>query len=114
MSTCDTCREPGHCCKFLHLTLSKEWVEWIGESPLLALTAMAIQWLPFVPAAKNASDGDPMWACPILDSNGRCGDYENRPELCRHYQAHDDHLCIEFIGPKSYAPHEYKDFRAAS
>jgi len=35
--------------------------------------------------------------CTKLGADGRCMDYENRPELCRVYQPQEDALCAEYV-----------------
>lgn len=109
MSTCDTCREPGRCCKRLHLQWGDGWTPH-AETPLDAIVIMARAWLPFVPLGKT-KDGALIWSCPLLDADGRCGDYENRPQLCRDYQPQEDPLCVEFIGPR-WPQNELTEFHA--
>lgn len=61
--------------------------------------------LPFMPLYKRkveGIDGGGVWRfwCPNLDiSTGRCGDYENRPGLCRLYRAGSDPLCAMWAPP---------------
>lgn len=74
--------------------------------------------LPFVPVERRSTHyvDDPgsdqhgreyavwVWGCPKLLPNGRCGDYENRPGLCRSYQPLDDGLCVHFGGAEAGDP----------
>lgn len=48
---------------------------------------------PFVPFFVGEHNSWRLW-CPNLTREGRCGDYENRPRLCRSFQAGSDPLCI--------------------
>lgn len=101
MSTCDTCHDPGACCKSFTLSIARDWEEYAKTTPLHALVTMAVYWLPFSPKGIGTDPNQRMrWSCGLLDVNGRCSDYENRPELCHHYQAGDDGMCAEFIGPR--------------
>ena len=59
--------------------------------------------LPFVPyyadGALETDDPDKFikrFECVNLGADDRCQDYANRPALCRHYQAGDDRLCVEY------------------
>jgi Fe-S-cluster containining protein len=54
--------------------------------------------LPFRPIAGSmTAEGWRYW-CPALDrSTGRCTIYDNRPELCRSYNAGRDNLCIHHL-----------------
>lgn len=43
------------------------------------------------------SDGVvPVFDCPLLGEDGRCTDYDGRPELCRLYEAGSDPICAEY------------------
>jgi Fe-S-cluster containining protein len=68
---------------------------------------------PFIPIRLERAEGeqrDPTtpegheygtvhWACTRITPEGRCGDYENRPQLCRDYQAGSDPLCVMHVPP---------------
>ena len=104
MSLCDSCREPGHCCKrlFLSRESSGPVTEW---TPLHALARMAAEWLPFILQGERLAYQTPEGAhyshfamtCPLLTSDGRCGDYEHRPQLCRDFEPGSTPLCIEHV-----------------
>lgn len=49
-------------------------------------------------ALRPYGDGSGVWLfrCTALRADGRCGDYENRPQLCRSYQAGQDGLCVHW------------------
>lgn len=107
VSLCDTCREPGACCAGFHLTSKQEPAFnsfWIHDGPLAPLVRMAENWLPFHPVVRSSTFDDEgrayyaikLWACDLLGEDGRCTDYENRPQLCRSFEARSDPLCVEF------------------
>lgn len=120
MSLCDACRAPGRCCTGFYLqngdfgrgrpaleVLVELATAWTGTAPMLGavrvhptfdLTAIEdIQvGMPFMPLMRRPADGAWRFWCPVLRADGRCGDYENRPALCRDYQAGSDKLCAEF------------------
>ena len=108
-SLCDTCSDPGVCCKFFRLFgIDEEGGEMQPAfSPKLSaedVTAIlhAEYSLPFRAIAqvgKDARDPDLVnWAygCSLLDENGRCSDYVNRPEVCHSYTLGQDHLCVYY------------------
>jgi len=113
---CNACPRPGRCCTGFHLGSPRLDA---AETPLEALALLAsIQTsltpsglavggfdrvpqpdetvrqfgLPFLPLWRSPG-GRWRWWCPLLTREGRCGDYENRPALCRDYQAGTDALC---------------------
>lgn len=98
MNLCDTCPQPGHCCKSIHLSgggLPTGSAD--KQTALEALVEMAKRALPFVASEKREYwPGHLSWwyTCPLLDNEGRCSDYENRPDLCREYQPLEDGLCV--------------------
>lgn len=46
---------------------------------------------------RERAPGWVFWSCKNLTPEGRCGDYENRPELCRTYEPGQDLLCVEYV-----------------
>jgi hypothetical protein len=106
MSACDTCRDPGACCTGFQLNGGEgAWPSfWVDDTPLAPLICMAAGWLPFVPVVRGPTikgeDGSywavEKWGCLMLGEDGRCMDYENRPELCKRYEPKSDALCVEF------------------
>lgn len=99
MSACDTCSDPGYCCKRLMLGGVTE------ENYPTKLEALicAASWpfeplgLPFLPVA--VLQGYWLFTCPVLDwESGRCSNYENRPTLCREYEPLSDPLCAMYVG----------------
>lgn len=113
MSLCDTCAEPGRCCKSLQLGGRDPKVgisTWAG--PGEAEKQMAAFGLPFV-AIEGRTEGpwtvehpdspncgrayvQHVWSCPRLLPSGRCGAYEDRPTICRDFKAGSDPLCVYY------------------
>lgn len=109
MSACDTCPKPGNCCNDFVLNGVTVWTR-----PLRfhkdsweegAFKYMRDQGMPFQPLRIDErfpeQDGEVgvRWMCPVLTPAGRCGDYDNRPQLCRDYQPGDDRLCVLYVEP---------------
>lgn len=86
MSLCDTCHAPGHCCR--KFTVSGTW----PSDPDDAVQAARAAGLPFEPLEVTAHGWN--WSCPLLGADGRCTEYESRPELCRNYKPGQDALCV--------------------
>ena len=102
MSLCDICPRPGHCCTGLSLG-GGDFGRFKNGLEVLVEIAGYIRWgedtntvdlLPFMPLRRNEFGMWNFW-CPNLTREGRCGDYENRPFACRHYQPLDDGLCAQ-------------------
>jgi len=99
-SLCDRCRSPGRCCTGLALSATGAGPDWMrGRHSLEVYAALATAWhgegklgLPFLPLMRR-EDGTWRFWCPVLGRDGRCGDYANRPDLCRAYEAGSDRLC---------------------
>lgn len=110
MSACDTCPKPGACCHDFVLN---------GSAGTRGLSFPADKWMvegigfaerrgvPFIPLrvddGPNSTSADGFvairWKCPLVTPEGRCRDYENRPQLCRDYQPGDDRLCVLYVEP---------------
>ena len=102
MSACAACRQPGRCCTGLLLIPSPEHptalhaLVWLATRHHSAPDGSNSQLgLPFVPLVQLPSATWRYW-CPVLTPAGRCGDYENRPDLCRSYEPKSDPLCAEY------------------
>lgn len=102
MSSCDACTSPGACCSGFVLNLPVfDEVTW-REDAVAALARHGIDYM--VPAGRffSPSTGGMdtiRYHCTRIGTDGRCTDYENRPQLCHDYQAGQDMLC---------AMHEFK------
>lgn len=106
MSLCDKCYAPGQCCKRLRLYRegNASLTFWLDEPTEKQLDALG---LPFKPTEQigewldeesGRRYGEFLFTCPRLLPNGRCGDYENRPDLCRRFEPGADPLCVHFQG----------------
>jgi Fe-S-cluster containining protein len=118
MSLCDQCFAPGQCCKSLNLIdpHTREAVStWAGDGE--AAAQMKLFGLPFEVAdthgpwiADETSERPGKeyvihrWRCPLLNPDGRCGDYENRPTLCRSFEPALDRLCVHYHGAEAGDP----------
>ncbi len=108
MSPCDTCRKPGSCCKGFVLSPIFSAETWEQEAPL-NLASHGVPYFRIVEAVRSTQvDGAVAvrCSCDRLDENGRCSDYDNRPNVCRLYDPLSDSLCCEFVGP---SPHPYPE-----
>ena len=112
-SPCDTCGDPGHCCRVITLNHYFPTTITIGG----VLEFLQTHGLPFEPIepwlSEDYSDevnshgwpapkeGKDLWklSCPLLTAEGRCGDYENRPHACRAYEPKSTALCFHFEEP---------------
>lgn len=90
-SLCDKCYAPGQCCKALALVGSAGPLS--GEE---ARVQIALQELPFKEHLQGNAAG--LFYCTKLQPDGRCGDYENRPYLCREFEPGADPLCVHWRG----------------
>ena len=108
MSLCDTCRDPGACCRDLTLYRHNGQLVtvWDDEGPAGFTSENE---LPFEPIRKvgqwTVPDGDAdgnggraysAWAfrCTALGEDGRCTVYDRRPQLCRDYEPGSSPLCV--------------------
>lgn len=113
MSLCDSCFAPGACCKRINFkTGSKTASFWADESVEDQLRAImhaddAARPFPFVVLEMGERYTDPesgreyvapTFTCSNLTPEGRCGDYENRPWLCRDFEPAMDALCVHYQG----------------
>lgn len=59
--------------------------------------------LPFIPVRAMfrgySEEGAviPVFDCPLLGVDGRCGNYDQRPDLCRTFEPGSDGLCVEHV-----------------
>lgn len=98
MSDCDTCPQPGHCCRTM-LLCGGEFpppdLRTLLEADLaIRNDRIAGPPLPFHPLFQRQDGAWVLW-CPNLNAKtGRCDDYENRPLACSLYEPRSDRLCI--------------------
>lgn len=108
MSACDTCIKPGACCHDFFLNgrnggLRFDEHDWKNQ----AQEKMDFYGMPFLPLRVEPSkDPNPVegkvavrFTCPKVTPEGRCSIYEDRPKLCRDYQAGEDKLCVMYVEP---------------
>jgi Fe-S-cluster containining protein len=108
MSVCDSCPKPGSCCKGFTLNNGRNSPgfperDWMARGTEYA----ARHGLPFIPLETYVSEHPDQvdgyvgirWTCKNLTPEGRCGDYENRPNLCRIYEPGQDKLCAVYVEP---------------
>jgi Fe-S-cluster containining protein len=104
MSACLACPRPGECCKGFALSTAAGAVTfWKHEGIGGPLAYVAQHGLPFVPIKPHANDWRDHntgflydswhWGCSNLLPDGRCGDYPNRPKVCRDYTPLQDRMC---------------------
>jgi len=96
---CETCIDPGHCCRDLHLT-GGSVVDPTDRADVPMSFEAAEHFamrsrLPFRPFRQH-EDGTWRWWCTALGPDGRCTVYETRPQLCRDYRAGSDGLCVHY------------------
>ena len=102
MSLCDVCLSPGACCQRMALSSSlirRVWMpggEGRAHDPMSRDRAehlMIAAGLPFIPSHQQAN-GVWRYGCTQLQPNGRCGAYEERPQVCRDFKPGSDPLCV--------------------
>lgn len=108
-SLCDTCSNPGSCCR--GFMISSHWFPVDGWEEL-AKDFLHKNGVPFFQPIKavtiDKSRCKVACDCTLLDENGRCSDYENRPAVCRNYEPASDQLCCEWKGEREPAiPEEF-------
>jgi hypothetical protein len=112
---CGSCFAPGFCCRnivlaagdfkrgALHLDLLVELATIptylengqpyvAGNGDRLTGDCAAIG-LPFMPLYRRQSGAWVLW-CPNLTRDGKCGDYDNRPALCRSFKPGEHIPCV--------------------
>ena len=107
MSLCDRCFAPGACCKRFGLFSNEgEPITVWDDEPTRVSAPGSAEPLPFLPLERSGTWEDPdgraysswWWSCPRLQADGRCGDYENRPALCRTFEPAAETLCVHWGG----------------
>ena len=88
---CGACPRPGRCCT--GFVLNGGMVPHEAATALEAQLELDAHGLPFSPLMRRPATGHWMLWCRNLTREGRCGDYENRPQLCADYQPGEDALC---------------------
>lgn len=111
MSLCDGCFAPGQCCRRIRFygggELAFDLSEPIEDQIRSRMHADdADRLMPFRPVGEarnvrvveSTRTGSFTFTCVNLQPSGRCGDYENRPWLCRVFEPGSDALCVHYRG----------------
>jgi Fe-S-cluster containining protein len=113
MSLCDKCYAPGQCCRRMHLTGFDGLTFWKDDYPIeTARHLLDSQGIPFSIHSIASSSKDEngreyiafWYTCSLLLPNGRCGSYENRPQLCRDFEPASERLCVHYRGAEAGDP----------
>lgn len=107
MSLCDSCFAPGACCK--GFILNTWWAHAPDLTKLEVLARLACAdpmedprvGLPFIPVERRAVDGYWTFECVLIGADGRCTEYETRPQLCRDFEPGSDRLCVHWRGAEA-------------
>lgn len=95
MSLCDSCYAPGQCCKGFVLNGGSVGEGSSEEELSIFLDERDLGMLvPF----KHNDEGSWHFNCSNLQQDGRCGDYENRPPMCKDMEPASDKLCVHWQG----------------
>ena len=103
MSLCDTCHEPGRCCRSIVLNHGDGEMTWWADNDPAEVLAEHIgeHWFVPIEAEKRSYQSGEghtyhsgRWRCTALGEDGRCTVYERRPQLCRNYEPGSDGLCV--------------------
>lgn len=113
MKLCDACYRPGNCCKDIRLSRGSESITfWLNEpiEPQVSAQDENLKNHPFVfdrveeqwfSEKEKQPYGTVVFQCKNLLPNGRCGDYKNRPLLCKMYKAGSCQICIHHTATES-------------
>lgn len=101
-SACDTCKAPGSCCRDFAISSHSFPIESWEADAANFLKDMQVPFFRVIKAVKCDYNNRVKVACDctLLDENGRCSDYENRPVICRIYRPKSDALCCEYEGER--------------
>ena len=99
------CPDLGHCCKRFSLSPIGKMpsANWNIKTFKGVMRQMRKRKLPFRPLELSAVNGagekiaEKIWwfTCPLLGKDGKCGDYENRPNTCKNFvPGNGDMLCL--------------------
>lgn len=79
------CKQCGSCCRSLSIEGYGGWLR--TETEFITLTRMRPEYKRF--RIVGQTGGCLLFACTEICANGSCGDYLNRPSLCRNFPHHD-------------------------
>lgn len=103
MKLCQICPKPGRCCSGFILSNDQGSITvWAESWEANAADYPKAHGLPFRPARREGSYWTPSFgeytivrfACEHLTSEGRCGIYDTRPEVCRRFVPGESTLCV--------------------
>lgn len=95
-SLCDSCYAPGQCCKGFVLNNGTVGRGMTKAEVLELLKGYDLEML--VPSKVEIEGDQWRFFCTNLTLEGRCGDYENRPPICRGLEPASDQLCVHWKG----------------
>lgn len=97
---CETCRKPGSCCKNFALVSRFTKDNWKSEAESLLATHKIDYFKPVRvrpnPTTQNPDAVSVYFDCERLGLDGRCTNYNERPETCRVFEPGSDPLCAEY------------------
>ena len=117
-SACDTCRDPGYCCRNFTLNVvfpaempraevqkhidegTDPWdgPDYADGEPTPFMHPIRISSRYIHKGEKKPHGVTWGFSCDRLGHDGRCMQYEDRPQVCRGYEPKSDLLCIEYDG----------------
>lgn len=80
---CEMC---GRCCENLNLNIGSRWIR--SEADFKRLIERHPEYSRFIKTGRTLS-GVLKFRCSMLDEDGLCSDYENRPDFCGGFPAAD-------------------------
>lgn len=114
--TCEECRDPGACCRAIPISqrfpvdMSREHVAMYTAEGMDAFTGVVnaepmpmMKPLRIVSRISKRGAHKPhmvtwLFECENLTPEGRCGNYDNRPKMCRVFEPGSSTLCVEYTG----------------
>lgn len=105
MSLCDTCRDPGACCRRMSFFSAQngkmvEKTFWDLDHVLETLRQNDLPMVPLSTEIHLTLAGNDfiscLFTCGKLTSRGRCSIYETRPQMCRDFKPGSGPPCVEF------------------
>lgn len=112
VSLCDQCYSPGACCKTIQFIKNDEWLtHWVDDplwnvrdEPYTQMTdgetpsVLASFREPLLSDETGRQYGYAEFVCTKLLPNGRCGIYQDRPQLCKSFEPGSTELCVHYRG----------------
>lgn len=76
------CRQCGQCCQQIQIQQGRSWLR--SRRQFRTLVRRQPEYDRFVISGRDGS-GCLLFCCRCLQPDGRCGDYANRPDICRQF-----------------------------